>query len=721
MKLYRIEELIDKNNNGEIVITKIKDNENRPLITTKTKKKEKLLLKIEFDSEEYDKLSFKEDGEVNLFESTSYIKKEYGIENPILNQNELTKDVLVYEERPYELIGELKYDLFTIYYNYLGKMERIYDTNYIGNIEYEDLNFNSLVEREVKIEPYPPVYKDNNKYPKDYAFNQKILKESELIDGIIYNGLIEDGRIFYDAYLGDTYRTRESDFDGVYKRDSGYDRFLGKGYVTIEDGILEMKVNIPKSSYYEVRFGAGNHYNNGTVNKVFIDNVGSYFRTPTNKSLVWFRSILEKYNDATDEYSEEQPIYLEEGTHTFKFEYDKNFSTKENDIDVILLKEVEVPEAKNPFYSKKENYFKIGTRTIVPIKDFYIDNDSYNQGTGKTLETFKIDNEATNIEEVSSLSDKFSLTTGTVKNSVNLSESGMYDFKILFRRKFNNDQIKNSKQEEAVVNINGKNYIAKVHEDHNNLCTLGLYKRFPEMNIDEYINEVYLRKKNDIQITTPDENNFLFDSLIINSNTVKKHSDVNKKALVYPNIKNYYFIYEDYVMTNENNELNNIDSDTDPRSFDSVQSYSNDGIDYYIKEEPIHYAINNFDWKDRKLKYEVHYKNNIQGLEIKVPIESYYLPKLLMIHDDMDFDRYMIFKPYIFESIKYVSDDLSYENYIRKFSKYDAKLVPLQNYTEKVLSEMIYDLGENWKDRLLNETVNLDDITFCHIYSRINK
>ena len=721
MKLYRIEELIDKNNNGEIVITKIKDNENRPLITTKTKKKEKLLLKIEFDSDEYNKLSFKEDEEVNLFESASYIKKEYGIENPILNQNELTKDVLVYEERPYELIGELKYDLFTIYYNYLGKMERIYDTNYIGNIEYEDLNFNNLVEREVKIEPYPPVYKDNNKYPKDYAFNQKILKESELIDGIIYNGLIEDGRIFYDAYLGDTYRTRESDFDGAYKRDSGYDRFLGKGYVTIEDGILEMKINIPKSSHYEVRFGAGNHYNNGTVNKVFIDNVGSYFRTPTNKSLLWFRSILEKYDDATDEYFEEQPIYLEEGTHTFKFEYDKNFSTKENDIDVILLEEVEVPEARNPFYSKKENYFKVGTRTIVPIKDFYIDNDSYNQGTGKTLETFKIDNKATNIEEVSSLSNKFSLTTGTVKNSVNLSESGMYDFKILFRRKFNNDQIKNSKQEEAVVNINGKNYIAKVHEDHNNLCTLGLYKRFPEMNIDEYINEIYLRKENDIQITTPDENNFLFDSLIINSNTVKKHSDVNKKALVYPNIKNYYFIYEDYVMTNENNELNNIDSDNDPRSFDSVQSYSNDGIDYYIKEEPIHYALNNFDWKDRKLKYEAHYKNNIQGLEIKVPIESYYLPKLLMIHDDMDFDRYMIFKPYIFESIKYVSDDLSYENYIRKFSKYDAKLVPLQNYTEKVLSEMIYDLGENWKERLLNETVNLDDITFCHIYSRINK
>src|SRR5699024_2423524 len=675
MKLYRIEELIDKNNNGEIVITKIKDNENRPLITTKTKKKEKLLLKIEFDSDEYNKLSFKEDEEVNLFESASYIKKEYGIENPILNQNELTKDVLVYEERPYELIGELKYDLFTIYYNYLGKMERIYDTNYIGNIEYEDLNFNNLVEREVKIEPYPPVYKDNNKYPKDYAFNQKILKESELIDGIIYNGLIEDGRIFYDAYLGDTYRTRESDFDGAYKRDSGYDRFLGKGYVTIEDGILEMKINIPKSSHYEVRFGAGNHYNNGTVNKVFIDNVGSYFRTPTNKSLLWFRSILEKYDDATDEYFEEQPIYLEEGTHTFKFEYDKNFSTKENDIDVILLEEVEVPEARNPFYSKKENYFKVGTRTIVPIKDFYIDNDSYNQGTGKTLETFKIDNKATNIEEVSSLSNKFSLTTGTVKNSVNLSESGMYDFKILFRRKFNNDQIKNSKQEEAVVNINGKNYIAKVHEDHNNLCTLGLYKRFPEMNIDEYINEIYLRKENDIQITTPDKNNFLFDSLIINSNTVKKHSDVNKKALVYPNIKNYYFIYEDYVMTNENNELNNIDSDNDPRSFDSVQSYSNDGIDYYIKEEPIHYALNNFDWKDRKLKYEAHYKNNIQGLEIKVPIESYYLPKLLMIHDDMDFDRYMIFKPYIFESIKYVSDDLSYENYIRKFSKYDAKLV----------------------------------------------
>ncbi|QQM14618.1 hypothetical protein CPT_MarsHill_084 [Staphylococcus phage MarsHill] len=721
MKLYRIEELIDKNNNGEIVITKIKDNENRPLITTKTKKKEKLLLKIEFDSDEYNKLSFKEDGEVNLFESASYIKKEYGIENPILNQNELTKDVLVYEERPYELIGELKYDLFTIYYNYLGKMERIYDTNYIGNIEYEDLNFNNLVESEVKIEPYPPVYKDNNNYPKDYAFNQKILKESELIDGIIYNGLVEDGRIFYDAYLGDVYRTRESEFDGAYKRDSGYDRFLGKGYVTIEDGILEMKINIPKSSHYEVRFKAGNHYNNGTVNKVFIDNVGSYFRTPTNKSLLWFRSILEKYDDDKDEYFEEPPIYLEEGTHTFKFEYDKNFSTKENDINVILLEEVEVPEAKNPFYSKQENYFKVGTRTIVPIKDFYIDNDSYNQGTGKTLETFRIDNRVTNIEEVSSLSDKFSLTTGTIKNSVSLSESGMYDFKILFRRKFNNNQIKNFKQEEAVVNINGKNYIAKVHEDHNNLCTLGLYKRFPEMNIDEYINEVYLRKENDIQITTPDENNFLFDSLIINSNTVKKHSDVNKKALVYPNIKNYYFIYEDYVMTNENNELNNIDSDNDPRSFDSVQLYSNDGIDYYIEEEPIHYALNNFDWKDRKLKYEVHYKNNIQGLEIKVPIESYYLPKLLMIHDDMDFDRYMIFKPYIFESIKYVSDDLSYENYIQKFSKYDAKLVPLQNYTEKLLSEMIYDLGENWKERLLNETVNLDDITFCHIYSRINK
>ncbi|WRM43546.1 hypothetical protein [Staphylococcus phage LY01] len=721
MKLYRIEELIDRNNNGEIVITKIKDNENRPLITTKTKKKEKLLLKIEFDSEEYKKLSFNEYEEVNLFESTSYIKKEYGIENPILKQNELTKDVLVYEERPYELIGELKYDLFTIYYNYLGKMERIYDTNYIGNIEYEDLNFNNLVEREVKIEPYPPIYRDNNKYPKDYAFNQKILKESELVDGIIYNGLIEDGRIFYDAYLGDTYRTRESDFDGAYKRNSGYDRFLGKGYVTIEDGILEMKINIPKSSYYEVRFGAGNHYNNGTVNKVFIDNVGSYFRTPTNRSLVWFRSILEKYNDTTDEYFEEEPIYLEKGTHTFKFEYDKNFSTKENDIDVILLKEVEFPEAKNPFYSKKENYFKVGTRTIIPIKDFYIDNDSYNQGTGKTLETFKIDNNATNIEEVSSLSDKFSLTTGTVKNIVTLTESGMYDFKILFRRKFNNDEIKNSKQEEAVVNINGKNYIAKVHEDHNNLCTLGLYKRFPEMNIDEYINEIYLRKENNIQITTADENNFLFDSLIINSNTVKKHSDVNKKALVYPNIKNYYFIYEDYVMTNGNNELNNIDSDTDPRSFDSIQSYSNEGIEYYIKEEPIHYALNNFDWKDKKLKYEVHYKNNIQGLEIKVPIESYYLPKLLMIHDDMDFDRYMIFKPYIFESIKYTSNDLSYENYIQKFSKYDSKLVPLQNYTDELLSEMIYDLGEDWKDRLLNEVVNLDDITFCHIYSRINK
>src|SRR5699024_7604953 len=259
-------------------------------------------------SDEYNKLSFKEDEEVNLFESASYIKKEYGIENPILNQNELTKDVLVYEERPYELIGELKYDLFTIYYNYLGKMERIYDTNYIGNIEYEDLNFNNLVESEVKIEPYPPVYKDNNNYPKDYAFNQKILKESELIDGIIYNGLVEDGRIFYDAYLGDVYRTRESEFDGAYKRDSGYDRFLGKGYVTIEDGILEMKINIPKSSHYEVRFKAGNHYNNGTVNKVFIDNVGSYFRTPTNKSLLWFRSIVEKYDDATDEYFEEQKI-----------------------------------------------------------------------------------------------------------------------------------------------------------------------------------------------------------------------------------------------------------------------------------------------------------------------------------------------------------------------------------------------------------------------------
>lgn len=721
MKLYRIEELIDKNNNGEIVITKIKDNENRPLITTKTKKRNKLLLKIEFNSEEYKKLSFNEDNEVDLFESVKYFKNEYGIENPILEQSDLTKEVLVYEERPYELIGELKYDLFTIYYNYLGKTERIYDTNYIGNIEYEDVNFNNLVESEVKIEPYPPIYKDNNNYPKDYAFNKKLLKQSELIDGIIYNGLIEDGRIFYDAYLGNVYRTRKSEFDGAYKRNSGYDRFLGDGYVTIEDGILEMKINIPKSAYYEVRFGAGNHFNNGTVNKVFIDNVGYYFRTPTNKNLVWFRSLLEGYNDSNDEYFEEKPVYLEEGTHVFKFEYDEKFSTKENDIDVILLKEVEVPEAKNPFYTKRDSQFKVGTRTIVPINDFYIDNDSYNKGTGKTLETARIDDEVYTICEVVSLSNKFSLTTGTVKNKVSLIESGMYDFKILFRRKSNSNDIKYSKQEEAIIKINNKSFLGKVHEDHNGLCTLGIYKRYNDLNIDEYVKEVYLKKENEISITVPDENNFIFDSLIINSNTVKKHSDVNKKALVYPNIKNYYFIYEDYVMTNENNELDNIDSDTDPRSFNSVQSYSNDGIDFYIKEEPIHYALNNYDWTNKKLTYEVHYKNNIQGIEVVVPIKSYYLPKLVMAHDDMQFDRYMIFKPYIFESIKYVSDESNFESYVKRFSKYDSKLIPLQNYIEEDLSEMIYDLGDNWKEVLLNNSVNLDDITFAHIHKRVSR
>lgn len=719
MKLYRIEELIDKHNSGDIVITKIKDNENKTLIETKTKKSDKLILRVKFNSEEYNKFIFNEDNTLDISKSEDYIKSEYGLENPTFRLEDISSDILVYEERPYEIIGELKYDLFTIFYNYLGKTERIYDTNFIGNIEYEDLSFNSIERKEVKIEPYPPIYQDNRKYPKDYAYNSKVLKESEIIDGLIHEGLLDDGRIFYDAYLGDIYKTRESNFDGAYKRKSGYDRFLGEGYVTIEDGILEMNIYIPKSSYYEVRCKNGNHFSNGTVNKVFVDNVGYYFRSPTDREFIWNRSILEFYKDSENEFYEEVPLYLEKGKHTFKFEYDKRFSTKNNDIDILILRETEVPKSKNPFYIKTYNDFKIGTRTIIPMSDFYVDNDSLNMGTGNILETVKINGELTSIDEVNRMNNKFTILTGTLRNEITLTESGMYTFNLLFRRKNENEV--NNKKEEAIISINGKNYLAKVYEDHNDLCTLSLYKRNPVLGIDDRIKEVYLKKENEIKITVPDENNFLFDSLIINSNTIEKHSNVNPKALLYPNIKDHYFIFKDYVETNNDDELNNIDGEKS-RSFRSISEYidTEDNIEFYIEKPPIYYAINKFDYNTRKLEFDIRYKNPIQNLDISFQIKSHYLPKILMIHDDMQFDRYMIFKPYVFESIKYLSQDYTYDGYISKFNKYDAKLVPLQNFTESEIGETIYDLGENWKNKLLNETENLDIITLCHIYSRIN-
>lgn len=724
MKLYRIQDLIDQNNEGKIVITKIKDNENNTLIETKTKKEKKLISRIKYQSSDYNKLIFQEfdPEEVDLISSAYQVQQDLGLDKPYLYKDEKTNDILVYEDRPYELVGELKYDLFTIIYNYLGKTDRIYDTNYIGNIEYEDLSFNLEGRKEVKISPEPPIYKNNNLYSKESPYRLKVLKDSERIDDVIHEGLLEDGRLFYDTYLGDVYRTKKSEFDGAYKRNSGYDRYLGKGYVTIEDGILDMNIYIPKSGFYEVRSSAGNHFNNGTLTKVFLDNVGYYFRTPTDRSFIWNKSILESFRDSESAFYEEAPKFLEKGIHNFKFEFDPKFSTKDNDFDILILKETSEPEAKNPFYIKTNHDFKFKNRKIIPMRDFYVDNDSFNMGTGQTLETVRIDGEYTNIDEVNRLSDKFTLLTGSLKNDIKLDRAGLYNMGILFRRK-NNDPNIDKKQEEMLISINGNQFKGKVYEYHNDLGIIGLFNTHGILNINEYVNSTFLEKENEIIVTVPDNNNFIFDSLIINSNTTQKKSNVNPKANLYPNIDDYYFIFDSYYKVNNYNELDLIDS-YNARSFNKVSEYKNEGFEFYLEKPPIHYALNHYDYQSRKLEYEVIFHNLLQNnIKLKLPIQSYFLPKILMVHDEMKFDRYMIFRPYVFESIKYESvlNKQTYEERIKRYSRYNAKLIPIQNYHDEFIDDIIIDFGEDWKNVLMDKTENLDDITFTHIYTRIKK
>lgn len=720
MKLYRIQELIDLNNEKKIVITKIKDKYDNVLIETKTKKRNKLIQRIPYKSEEYNNLIFKENNEeVDLISSSYQIKEDYDLENPILDIDS-NGDVLIYVKRPYELIGELKYDTFTIIYNYLGTSDRIYETENISNIEYEDLSFNTEGQKVVKIVPEPPVYTNNNKYNKESPYRLKVLKESELEDGLIHEGILEDGRLFYDTYLGEVYRKKNSEYEGAYKRTSSYDRYLGKGYVTIEDGILDMNIYIPESGYYEIRTSAGNHFNNGTLTKVFLDNVGYYFRSPSDRALIWNKSLLELYRDDEEKFYEEAPLFLEEGKHNLKFEYDERFSTKHNDFDVLLLTPTKIPEAKNPFYIKTTNEFDYGHRRIIPMQDFYVDNDSLNMGTGQTLETVKVNGKYTSIEEVNHLSKKFTLLTGSLKNNIKLNKSGYYNLSILFRRaKTDKEKIAPS-EEELIIFVNDNMFKGKVLEDHNDLCTIGLFKNNPNLKIEQNIDKVFLEKENEIKLVIPDKNNFIFDSMIINSEIKNEYSDVNPKALLYPNINDYYFIYENYHNFNKKNEIDRIDG-VNSKSFNSIKEYKNEDIEFYLEKDPIQYAANNYDYQTRKINYDIIYNDLTRKLNLKIPIESYYLPKILMIHDEMLFDRYMIFKPFIFESVKFESTTFYDDLEPNKYNKYDAKLVPLQKYVEEDIGEIIYDLGSNWKEILMDQVKNLDDITFTIIYTRINK
>lgn len=709
MKLYRIEELIDQHNKNEILILDIKDNENKSLLKTKYTEEDRNVVSV-----------FKGDVIYNELINNIDNYKDIIMKNMKFMPSKIEQDIdkiNIYRLFPSKALGSLSYDRYTVIYEYMGNTERIYDTNHIGNIEYANLSFNLGDSEEVEVLPIPPIdNSDNYKHDNPYS-NGIVNPPSYLENDIIYPGNL-DNYLYYDASLGKLYRNDDSIFDGSYKKSSGYDRYFGNGYVNIEDGYLEMNIHVPDDGYYFMNVGNGTSYNTSIVNKLFIDKVGRYTRSKVDTKYLWNLSAVESFNDVSDEYEKSNIYKFKEGTHHILFEYDSEFSTMNNDIDGIFLQKVTNLKPINEIYTRDNKFKKIHNRYVMNMDEFYSDNDSINQGTSINSESEIIEGKRKEINEVKSFSNNFTKMTGSFKAKINNIENDTYTLSVLHRYSNTNNNIGNR----ISLVIDGKNYILFNDDYREGINKFSLYKYNPLIGTYSKYEKVYLENGMEINITVPDNNDILFDSLVICSENNFEHSDVNKKAITYPNINNMYLLPQHHFRINEKNELLRMDDINKSLSFNSISEYIIDENRFYkINKSPITYAIDNFDFNSKKLTFDVNYKN--EDIEISKNIKSYYLPKLLLCNLNNEFGRYIKYKPYIFQSLKYESYMDNFDTEKVSYSKYDSKIIPLENYSnedvsvyDENISDIVIDYGEDWKDYLLNNIKSLDDITFTLIY-----
>src|SRR5699024_163895 len=555
--------------------------------------------------------------------------------------------------------GYLKYENFMVkYIDPQGNGHNITDSTKIDHIEYKvndykNTNFNYGGDGEVvvvNIAPQPPIYNAHVQYERPiYYEDNGMISESYIKDGVIYPGESINGKYVYSSEYGEMYRKESSKYGGTYLRTSEYPEFLGEGYVTIEDGILNMVIDVPVDGKYNIYGLVSNHHSNSTINKVMVNDIARYIRSSANMQFLWQESPLEQFNFVNGSYEQLEEIPLKKGPNEIKFIYDENFSTKYNDIDGIVLDHIAEYDTIKEIYDKYDTGKTYLSKTIYSLDNAYVDNSNQEGDSGFRRRSINIGNSSYTAEELDFYSNKIIELTGTIKTKLKVPNEDYYKFYLTGTRDYTKED-----SEDLIITINNEHYIGRVKRDECMNSLITLYEYHTSSGIYEEIEYVKLEKSNIVTIrSTNDRSNIYLDTIVIDKNFRKYRSDIFHSHELLPNIDEFYFISKSYHHTNE--KIKSLKANT--RYFNSNKEYLDKGLIY---------TVNNLDFNkstpDHKLDYTIRYKTPNGEQDVTVNMNEYFDPKILMINQDMSIDEdnnglYFTFKPFILKSFSYDYDD----------------------------------------------------------------
>ena len=595
--------------------------------------------------------------------------------------------------------GELVYDNFMVKYtNPEGETFSITDTNAIDVVNYKNNknvnpDFNEGVTGDIQslnVAPQPLIYNKKSDYIEPEYYNG-LISESYLDNGMIKPGLSKSGNYIYDAHLGNTYRHEYSSNDGAFKKTSEYPNYIGDGYVTVEDGTLEMIIDVPITGRYKLSVLAGNHYATSTLSEVMVNRVARFIRTSTNTQFLWQESPLERYSYEKDDYEIDSEIVLYEGKNTIKFKYDEKFSTKNNDIDAVVLDHISDTDDENgnDIITNYEEGNRYNDKTIFSLERGYIDNTLERPHSGIRKREVKVDQNIYTPEDLDFFSNSFIKVESLLKYNLEVPEEGDYKFSLT------GASLSSEKDQIGlfVVDINDKTYHAKVDYKEKDKVVLSLYNYHSNNVIYEKIDHIKLKKRNHIVIRNRSDNNPIYlDSIIIDKDLKEYRSDLFATSILLPNINNLYILNENYRYTNE--AMDKFSKFN--RSFNNVKEYIGNTFIYKVYD---------VDYHEEYTETLIRYVNTESETDIQVEVKDFYDPKILLINESIKMlndngNNYLLFRPFIFKTFSYEHTDTKGTRILKK----DKQLVPLDELTTENIPDIRFRIPDDFSELISNIT-----------------
>jgi hypothetical protein len=617
--------------------------------------------------------------------------------------------------------GKLEYDTFKYTLTYTSpsfEVFQIVDISDIYQVNYTDLAGKNQYDKSIDEDfpDYPSTIKHT--YPDNDIINTDIRTVGKLEDdGYISPYVLKDNRLVYPTGFGNLFTSSYMDNNPGDICDSEIGQSFIQKYYKLNNGILQMKLNLPEAGMYKINVRTASRTMGGKFYSIYINNSERFVKVGSDQPGIWQNPGVQRYNSMDDTYVTVDKFIFDGNKTTIDLRYNLDNGTLENYIDALILEQVFVRPSYKNIKNQAGTSLTFDDLLIYPSSQATLQSyENENLTGGVHTEVFLTDEYGNKVETIPNYSQLDYISTnpvnignGRLKYIINSdSEKDVY-LNILGWNTTKNHNIF------GIVLFNGKFLEFRSDFNNYNYDNFKLINRNTISSVVENNPVLHLVKGvNEIVIVAPVfGSGFWVDAITISENIYDdKTNDGNSS--VYPNINDIYFF------DNSVEEANRLIKRDLSHDFNLINSYNNKIDQSQLIYTVLGDGLGTLDSVTQKINYQVLFnvvKNGNQG--VTSSLDDYYLPKILLLADSFNLDQTIKIRPYIYRYKNTIntSTDIGTGDDITTLVASDREIVPLFEFNEEPVT---YDLGSDWKNYIVKNMHGLSVSQKVKIGRKIN-